>query len=264
MIAICPKIYMTNNTNFHLLFAFTAMLNGYYAMRLLKMFGEYLIDQAILWIFQFIWYFLTALCLSTDSNMLIITISTTLLMHIIGIRLSLRQYRVEFPCPTNQLLRMYPNKPWYFKDTVYFCGIAMVLYILWQIICSVSFLELQQFGWQSLNHFDTLYRSLWNIMILVLMLLHLAQITAISILYQINCTQDWQWWWKSTLMPAFLSCCIFMSICWNECQQFGNELRYIDIFLTITMIFMILSCIGYNGSFWLLWALYEYRFYSLD
>ena len=261
LIAIFPMFATVTNLQF--LYSFTSIFNGYHSVRIFKMFAELQFCQCV-WILHLIWYLFIQICFPTEYDMLITLISTAFVMNCVGIKLSLKKYACSYPCPTNRIPRPIPIKPWYLNDYICCFIVGMISFIIWKVLYSLCILEKEgSFTMENLRDNVSLYDYVLILFILILLLCHFGQITAMTILYQFNHAFDYLWWWKSIFLAGFTSFFICLDMIWNEYEyqtQNTDDLEpshYIIMVVVFVAIFMVLSCIGYKASFMLLWALYD-------
>lgn len=204
-------------TTLLLLYVFMGILAGFFSARCYKMFGEtnwqaQTLQTALLFpTVNFVVFFLLNLCVwhegssgavpfGTMFSLLILWFGISVPLVYLGAYFGYKREVVQFPCATNELLRMIPLQPWYMQR--HFAVLVGGVLPFGAVFIEVFFI--MSSIW--LHHYYYMFGFL--LLVFVILILTSAEITIVMTYFQL-CAEDWRWWWRSVLTAGSSAAYLF-------------------------------------------------------
>merc|ERR1719245_2683181 len=252
-------------TTLLLLYVFMGIVAGFFSARCYKMFGEtnwqaQTLQTALLFpTVNFVVFFLLNLCVwhegssgavpfGTMFSLLILWFGISVPLVYLGAYFGYKKDVIEFPCPTNELLRMIPQQPWYMQK--YFAILVGGVLPFGAVFIEVFFI--MSSIW--LHHYYYMFGFL--LLVFVILILTSAEITIVMTYFQL-CAEDWRWWWRSVQTAGSSAIYLFAySILYFytklDIVPFVSSLLYFGyMFLACLAFFLVCGTVGF-------WATYQF------
>jgi len=258
-------------TTLLLLYVFMGIFAGYFSARTYKMFGEtswqkQTLQTALLFpTINFIVFFILnlfvwhegssgAVPFGTMFSLLILWFGISVPLVYLGAYFGYKKNPIEFPCPTNELLRMIPAQPWYMQK--YFAILVGGVLPFGAVFIEVFFI--MSSIW--LHHYYYMFGFL--LLVFIILILTSAEITIVMTYFQL-CAEDWRWWWRSVLTAGSSAIYLFLySILYFytklDIVPFVSSLLYFGYMILVSLgFFLVTGTIGFYATYVFVWKIYD-------
>eukprot|EP00483_Globobulimina_turgida_P011479 UN11501 len=153
---------------------------------------------------------------------------------------------IEFPCPTNELLRMIPMQPWYMQK--YFAILVGGVLPFGAVFIEVFFI--MSSIW--LHHYYYMFGFL--LLVFIILILTSAEITIVMTYFQL-CAEDWRWFWRSVQTAGSSAIYLFAySILYFytklDIVPFVSSLLYFGYMMLVCLaFFLVTGTIGFYATY---------------
>lgn len=258
-------------TTLLLLYVFMGIFAGYFSARTYKMFGEtswqkQTLQTALLFpTINFIVFFILnlfvwhegssgAVPFGTMFSLLILWFGISVPLVYLGAYFGYKKNPIEFPCQTNELLRMIPAQPWYMQK--YFAILVGGVLPFGAVFIEVFFI--MSSIW--LHHYYYMFGFL--LLVFIILILTSAEITIVMTYFQL-CAEDWRWWWRSVLTAGSSAIYLFLySILYFytklDIVPFVSSLLYFGYMILVSLgFFLVTGTIGFYATYVFVWKIYD-------
>lgn len=250
-------------TTLLLLYVFMGIFAGYASARVYKMFGEtewqkQTLQTALLFpSINFVIFFILnlfvwhegssgAVPFGTLFSLLVLWFGISVPLVYLGAYFGYRKDVDDFPCQTNELLRMIPPQPWYMQK--YFAILVGGVLPFGAVFIEVFFI--MSSVW--LHHYYYMFGFL--LLVFIILILTSAEITVVMTYFQL-CAEDWQWWWRAVFTAGSSALYLFLySILYFytklDIVPFVSTLLYFGyMFLVSLAFFLVTGTIGFYATY---------------
>ena len=257
-------------TAFILLFVFMGSFAGYFSARLYKMFkGKAWKRNTFLTAFAFsgslltIAIFINFFVWAKKSSLSIPFVSILLLIGLwigvcaplvaVGAYYGFKADEIKHPVRVTNIPRQIPPQPWYLHPipSILVGGILPFGTVFVELFFILSSIWLDQYY----------YVFGFLLLVFVLLLVTAAEISIMLTYFQL-CAEDYQWWWRSMLVPAASGCylyayCIYYFLANLEMEGTVPQLLYFGYMGIVALLFsFVTGTTGYLATLWFVRKIY--------
>eukprot|EP00485_Elphidium_margaritaceum_P001540 CAMPEP_0202686920 /NCGR_PEP_ID=MMETSP1385-20130828/2674_1 /ASSEMBLY_ACC=CAM_ASM_000861 /TAXON_ID=933848 /ORGANISM="Elphidium margaritaceum" /LENGTH=632 /DNA_ID=CAMNT_0049341601 /DNA_START=80 /DNA_END=1978 /DNA_ORIENTATION=- len=258
-------------TTLLLMYVFMGIFAGYFSARCYKMFGETnwqkqtlltallypSINFAVFFVLNLlVWHEGSsgAVPFGTMFSLLILWFGISVPLVYLGAYFGFKKPVEDFSCPTNELLRMIPQQPWYMQR--YFAILVGGVLPFGAVFIEVFFI--MSSIW--LHHYYYMFGFL--LLVFFILILTSAEITVVMTYFQL-CAEDWRWWWRSVLTSGAAAVYLFFySVMYFytklDIVPFVSSLLYFGyMFLVSLAFFIVTGTVGFYATYRFVVKIYD-------